>query len=205
MDLEKERRAKLIAELSHGFDCVEECELRHGLVPNIQLRADVVAAPRDPTLGRLLLAFEIKEPRTEWNYARWNKAIRQAADYIYGTPTTGPFQGRRVAACFLYPSPSYDPYGIRGAGPYGRDSEAMNLAGAFHLALHFRVGRVEHEETHCGRRLVLAFGPNDVWRSDKGFTGQAKGLLAGARTIGSTKVDLFAMLDELGLRPVPVS
>ncbi len=41
-------------------------------------------------------------------------------------------------------------------------------------------------------------GPNDVWRSDVGYTGQAEGLIKGKRTVGSQRVDILRELDGIG-------
>lgn len=200
MDIEKQRRAELIGELEADFYCFEECDLRHGLFPDIRQRADVVAVSKEEAFQRYLLAFEVKEPATAWNYARWNQAIRQAADYVYSDaglcPCSELLRGGRVAGSFLFPAPPYDPLGRRPSGPYIRESEVLNIAGAFHLALHFRVGHAFREQTRFGPRFVLAFGPNEVWRSGSGFTGQAEGLLGGSRTIGSRKIDVFREINE---------
>jgi hypothetical protein len=156
-------------------------------------------------VARNAIGFEVKLPDAEkWNFATWAKAMQQAADYVYATiepqkggpPELRQFVGRRIAAAFIFPSPACYPRGGRRGAEFVRDGDEQLIAGALQLALHFRVGHAGWQQTGIGPRLVISFGPNEVWRNDVGFCGT--GLLAGKRTIGSQKIDVFAELDGVG-------
>jgi len=208
MDVEKNRRAELIEVLSGHFICFEEVDLRHALMTKHCIRADVVAIPNEPKFWGFAIAFEVKEPTSKYrNSADWIQSLRQAADYVYASiepknraDNLSSHFGRRIAAAFLYPVPSYMP-NIREVTQ--ADAELVEkddrfLAGAMQLALHFRVGGASWEQTGIGPRFRLIFGPNEVWRSDCGFCHSGPGLLSGKRTLGSRKVDVMAELDGIG-------
>lgn len=198
MDIEKTRRKELLAELYAHFDCYEEVPLRPGLLDRQLIVADVVALPKDDAFSGVLLAFEVKEPRSPWNYARWCRAIRQAADYVFAEadPNTSPasIRGRRVVASFLYPAPPFDPTGQRGQSSFVKAGEEMMVSGALHLGLHFRVGRASRTASRFGPVFTLNFSPNVVWQSDRGFVPQARGLLLGSRALGSGRINALAEL-----------
>lgn len=208
MDVEKERRAELVAALGEQFICFEEVALRHPLFSKHRVRADIVAIPLDKRLENYALAFEVKEPKHGYmNYASWSQAMRQAADYVYAKiegrpnrPDLTPFIGRRISGAFLFPSPAWNPAGHVASldDPFVRPGDEKIVTGAMHLALHLRVGRGFWEKRSAGRRFVLSFGPNEVWRSDSGFMEASIGLITGKRTLGSQKLDVMAELDGLG-------
>jgi len=129
--------------------------------------------------------------------------MHQASDYVYATieaqsgpPPLHQFVGRRMAAAFIFPSPACYPRGGHRGAEFVREEDEQLIAGALQLALHFRVGHVGWQPTGIGPRLVMSFGPNEVWRSDVGFSGT--GLLTGKRNVGSQKIDVFAELDGIG-------
>ncbi|MGQ0685787.1 hypothetical protein [Bradyrhizobium sp.] len=85
MDIEKDRRAELIRALSGHFLCYEEVTLRHCLLTNHRIRADIVAVPIVSQFWNYPLAFEVKEPDGKnRSAAAWLQAFTQAADYVYG-------------------------------------------------------------------------------------------------------------------------
>lgn len=195
MDIEQARREELKNILSGHFACHEEVRLRHALFRTCRIRADIVAIPLDPKLAGYALAFEVKEPTSpNWQTKHWIHAMRQASDYLYAEIEPQPGipggVGRRIAASFLYPSPPI-------SGIFSLDSCDEPLAGALLLALHFRVGHA-HYDRKKGDRFVLSFGPNEVWRSDIGFSAVAIGLLTGKRTVGSQRIDVLRSLKGYG-------
>ena len=194
MDVEKQRRSELIRALDPDFVCFEEVRLQHLTFPRLTVRADIVAIPIAPQFQGYALAFEVKDPSEQWQYKNWSKTIRQASDYVYGKilpdPRLNEHVGRRISCSFVYPSPEY----IR-TMPTEEDSI---IVGIFHLAIHFRVGRAFIDTSRREKRFCLTMGPNDVWRSDVGYTGQAEGLIKGKRTVGSQRVDILRELDGIG-------
>lgn len=204
MDPEKARRAELMAMLEKRFMCFQEVTLRHAMLSRYCIRADVVAIPLDQKYFPYAIAFEVKLPNADqWNFATWSKAMHQASDYVYatiepqhGSPALAQFVGRRIAGAFIFPSPDCYPRGGRRGAEFVREGDEQMIAGALQLTLHFRVGHAGWQPTGIGPRLVMSFGPNEVWRSDVGFCGTD--LLAGKRRIGSQKIDVFAELDGIG-------
>lgn len=203
MDIEKARRAELMAALGDQFVCFEEVTLTHAMFTRHKVRADVVAIPLDERLAGYAFAFEVKEPTQAWNYAAWSGAIRQASDYVYAkidpVAPAVQFAGRRIAGAFMFPSPPYNPHGMpMEPTPFVRPGEEQMVSGQFHLALHFRVGRAFWETTRRGPRFNLSFGPNPVWDSERGLWHHGVNLIAGKRTLGSGKIDVKAELDGWG-------
>lgn len=199
MDVEKERRAELMKALRNDFLCFEEVDLRHSLFIKHVIRADIVAIPLDDRFAGYALAFEVKEPKVKRrNYADLIQTLRQAADYVYAKiePRTSigsleQFRGRRIAAAFLYPSPS--------VSEYLRDDRGRHIVlGALQLGLHFRVGHAQWETTGLGARFKLRFGLNEIWRSDVGFCHTGPTLLTGKRSVGSARVNVLTELDGFG-------
>lgn len=194
MDIERDRRAELVAALSGHFLCYEEVTLRHPLLTSHLVRADVVAIPIDPEFWNYPLAFEVKEPDGKnRSAAAWLQAFTQAADYVYGAiekkqsnASLSSRAGQRIAAAFVYP-------GYQRAGSDTAD-DACFISGALQLGLHFRVGSASWEKTGIGPRLRLLLGPNEVWRTDCGFCHSGPALLRGRRRIGSKSVDAIALL-----------
>lgn len=199
MDIERNIRRELIEALSPDFACFEEVPLRHALFQNQTLRADVVAIPIERQFWGHALAFEVKDTSKDRNYAFWSSAIRQAGDYVYAEvqsehPT---LSGRRISAALVYPAPDYYPY-IPKIDPPDHPDEAIMISGAFHAAMHFRVGRAHIDVARHLKRLTLYMGPNDFWAQGHGFTGQARPLLLNKRPIGSQRIDVAAALSGLG-------
>ncbi len=195
MDLEASFRRDLIHGLGSSFLCFEEVELEHAVLPGVSVRADVIAIPIDQAFWRHALAFEVKSYNETAEYARWSAAIRQASDYVYGMIRSDNhiLHGRRVSASMIYPSPDYLPYLPRQDVPPDISNRIM-IAGAFHCAMHSRVGRA-HKSAKEG--LSLIFGPNEFWTAKRGFTTQATNLLQNKRPVGSRKIDVSTVLNGL--------
>jgi hypothetical protein len=194
MDIEKTTRGQLITALSLEFDCFEEVTIEHFAFRRHRVRADVVAFPRDSRFSQYALAFECKIPTENWQDKHWAYAVRQASDYNFGRVVKDKrfqhLEGRRIAGSFLFPSPAMSM--VNG------DANDAATFGIMLLALHFRVGRAFWEPRNKGKRFVVAFGSNEIWRSDTGYTFVADGLIKGKRTIGSQKIDVIQELDGIG-------
>jgi hypothetical protein len=198
LDIEKPNRAELIKGLSVGFDCFEEVLLDHALFANTRVRADIIAVPKLKELEGFVFAFEVKVPKPNWGYGHWSQHIKQAHDYLYARVADPKFPelgGLVVSCAFLYPTPPYNLLERTAIdSPYIEKLDQVLASGAFHLGLHFRVGRAFWEKNPPFRRLVLAFGPNDVWNGFDGFVPRGKGLLDGKRSVGSRKIDVLSQL-----------
>jgi hypothetical protein len=194
VDVEKATRVELITALSSEFDCFEEVNIEHFAFSRHRVRADVVAFPRDVRFAEYALAFECKIPKESWQDKHWAYAARQASDYNFGRIVRDrrfqQFENRRIAASFLFPSPRMSM--VTG------DANDASTFGIMLLALHFRVGRAFWEQRKNGKRFVVAFGPNEIWRSDTGYAHVADGLIKGKRTLGSQKIDVIQELDGIG-------
>ncbi len=199
MDIERDLRADLIDALSPDFLCFQEVKLRHALFPNRSVRADVVAIPIDREFWGHALAFEVKVVTERSDYAFWSSAIRQAHDYVYAHIDSDDQNliGRRISAALVYPGPRYMPYLPR-VNPPLNAAETVMISGAFHSALHFRVGRARRDENRRDKRMGLYMGPNEFWAENHGFTGQAVPLLKNKRPIGSQRIDVTTELGGLG-------
>lgn len=200
MDHEKARRTELILALQDDFDCFEEVTLRHATFTRQFVRADVVGVPRDPRLNGFALAFEVKEPTTEWHYPKWSHAVKQSSDYVYGriqeNSSAATYAGRRISAAFLFPAPPYKPESLTPSNsPFMRYGQEALHAGILHLALHFRVGYAYWNSQPKTPRFTLCFGPNRVWEQRFGFTSQGLSLLSGSRPLGSRRIDFKEELD----------
>jgi hypothetical protein len=200
MDIERDVRRDLIGRLGTDFLCFEEVQIRHAVFRQHIVRADVVAIPMDPTYWGHALAFEVKCVSSRSNYAFWSSAIRQAHDYIYGETISDNehLKDRRISASFVYPAPEYRPHlPLTDISP--DMGEALLVSGAFHAALHMRVGRARASLARGRENLTLCMGPNEMWVQDKGFSSQADSLLIKPRPIGSGRVDVASALGGLGL------
>lgn len=198
MDIEKANRTELISGLRSGFDCFEEVELAHAHFTGVKLRADLIALPRDGHLDGFVFAFEVKAPSSEWGYGTWCGHIKQAHDYLYARVIDKRFAELRskiVSCAFLFPSP---PFKLQECGrvdsPYIQMEDEVVASGAFRLGLHLKVGRAFWEKRPPHRRLVLAFGANDVWNGAEGFLASGNELVQGKRKVGSRKVSLLSLL-----------
>ncbi|THD77999.1 MAG: hypothetical protein E7812_12475 [Phenylobacterium sp.] len=193
MDVEAAHRRDLISALGDFFLCFEEVEIEHPLLTGLTVRADVVAIPCDRALWGHALAFEVKCYDETADYAKWSAAIRQASDYVLGRIRSDHhlLAGRRISAALVYPSPAYQAYVPKHDAPADIATRIM-ITGAFHCALHWRVGRA-HRSARDG--LTLSFGPNEFWTTRRGFTAQSKNLLTNSRPVGSRRVDVSAVLD----------
>lgn len=193
MDIEAPLRRKLIGSLEGSFLCFEEVEIEHPLFSGVLLRADVVAVPLEDHLWGHALAFEVKAYPETAPYAKWSAATKQASDYVFGhiKDERQNLTGRRVSAAFVYPAPGYQPFVPRQSAPPDISNQVM-IAGIFHCALHWRVGRAHHS---AREGLSLDFGPNELWTSRRGFSGQAEALLKNKRRVGSRSVDVCGLLD----------
>lgn len=204
MDIEKERRAELIAGLGEHFACYEHVRLRHPIFQRFTLECDVLAVPRDAAWRGLTFAFEVKLPEAKMLLQPkfWTRAIKQASDYVYSevvAPSHSGLNGRRVSAAFLFPGPAEL---VLNAGLLGPTRD--ELRGVFEVANHFRVGRANW--VPVGRnpqgRMSIEMGVN-IWRSDMGFKQTAQGVLRGRRPFGSQQVDLLAELSGVDVQAQP--
>lgn len=186
MDPERDTRRELIDLLHGAFACFEEVPLRTHAGGHV--RCDVLAVPLADDFAHHPFAFECKRPSQDWHYAPWARTIRQASDYVGCESAYGV-----VSAAFIYPAPmagpTTEPLPV---GPLVRPGYEHEVAGMFHLALFFRVGRlgVRHG------RLGLTLGPNEIWNPKFGFTKNANDLLKQGRPLGSRNVKLAWPTDE---------
>lgn len=186
MDVEQIVRAELVSLLRDDFDCEEEVQLR--IIGGKGVRCDVLAIPRDEKFSGCSLAFECKRPSRDWHYAPWSRAIKQAADNV-GAEVVDPRlpDAGIVKAAFLYPAPMVVPRGQpQPANGLIREGFEEAIAGMFHLALMFRVGKAGSVLSGKEPNMCLVLGPNEVWNSRKGFTENGRNLLLGGRPIGSS-------------------
>ena len=205
MDIEKSIRFELMAALEGDFLCYEEVRLKHPLFPTHIVRADVVAIPLDEDFHDITLAFEVKAPTQEWNFADWCECIQQASDYVLGRVTAnGPtaLASRRVNAAFLYPAPPYV-RACKGQVLNREIEHSLMLTGAMHLSSHRRVGSCSVKQYQDRTKAELSIGPGEIWNSDRGWFSQARGVLAGKRRVGSQKINVLAELDGCGNGLVP--
>lgn len=195
MDVEAAHRHELIRLLGSSFMCFEEVEIEHPTLATLLIRADVVAIPIQEEFWCHALAFEVKCYDSSADYAKWSATIKQALDYVLGRIRSNDqvLSGRRISASLVYPAPVYLPYIPKTDAPPDISNRIM-ITGAFHCAMHLRVGRAHRSERDG---LSLSFGPNEFWTTRRGFTAQAQNLLKNKRSVGSRGVDVCAILDGL--------
>jgi hypothetical protein len=143
-------------------------------------RVDLLAIPRAceiEGLDDIALAFEVKRKGFDPE-----RALKQSADYVGGRVLEGPHAGKRIAACFLYPTTDlYD---------HGRYYDGM-----FNLIAQWRVGRGYFDRYH---ELKLEIGFETFWRSQRGWGAtRAKRMLLGQRTIGGSRRDTNHAVEEI--------
>lgn len=207
MDIEAVKRKELITALQPDFICFEEVPLNPALLPGRILRADVVAIPIEEQYWAYTIAFEVKAFDDLLDCSKWCDAIKQASDYVYAKTTNNDLAsllyGRRICASFVYPAPLFRPYVPIGSD-VGMAGKEVMISGAFSAALHFRVCRAHWHERRPGQHeLMLTMGPNELWRQNSGFTGQATPLLTRKRKLGSQMIDVLAELDGVGPKHLP--
>jgi len=186
MDVEQNVRAELMSLLRDDFDCEEEVQLR--TIGGQSVRCDVLAIPRDEEFSMCGLAFECKRPTQDWHYAPWSRAIKQAADSVGAEVIDPRFSDVGIVkAAFLYPAPMLVPRGMpQPANDLIREGFEEAIAGMFHLALMFRVGKAGSVPSGKKPNMSLGLGPNEVWNAHRGFTKNGRNLLLGGRPIGSS-------------------
>lgn len=185
MDVEQNVRLELIALLQDAFICSEEVNLN--TVHGDAVRCDVLAIPRDPQFAHCCLAFECKRPNQDWHYAHWSKAIKQAADNVRSIVSDPKVSDAGViTAAFIFPAPMIVPQGnIQPENELIRPGFEDAVAGMFHLASKFRVGKAVTDSRNNVSSLHLVLGPNTVWWTGRGFTKSGCDLLLQGRPIGS--------------------
>ena len=94
---EAERLSDLEDWLSADFDTFREVGIALDKQGNGRL--DLLAIPKTDALDGVVLAFEVK--RDGFDVER---ALKQSADYVGARVLNGPHAGKRIAACFLYPT-----------------------------------------------------------------------------------------------------
>jgi hypothetical protein len=162
---EAERRAELENFLAVDFDTFREVRIECRFLPDVplNLRIDLLAVPKISELD-VVLAFEVK--RDDFDVER---ALKQSADYVGGWVREGPHSGKRIAACFLYPTQF---------GEGDRYHEGM-----FQLIAQWRVGR---GYVHRGG-LWLAIGQEVIWDSRGWHEAVARRMLLCKRTVGGSR------------------
>ena len=128
-------------------------------------RIDLLAVPKTEDLSGVVLAFEVK--RRGFDVER---ALKQSADYVGGRVLEGPHKGKRIAACFLYPTTDLEGRGYR--------------YGVFNLIAQWRVGRGFVK----GDELTLEIGLERIWRSRRGWSRVvAERMLLSKRSVGGSR------------------
>jgi hypothetical protein len=201
LDYEREQRDRLKRLLGDAFVCFEEVQLAHPIL-DAKVRADLIALPVEPDFSHLAFAFEVKIPKSDWEFKDWTATIKQASSYVWArvdaqnSPTVP--NGRVVSAAFIFPAPylgstiSHDEH----IHPCYRDYDREPLRGALDLAIHFRVGSARIDR-NTNSLIELRMGSNSLWTSRSGFKAQARNLLLGKQRIGSRKLDTENLRDFL--------
>lgn len=126
-----------------------------------------------------LLGWEFK--KSHLFMAEFSDGLRQAInsrDSVITDSRLGVLQQRQVNGCVLFP----DWDGLHDDGTVRYGSEAVGMR---HLAQHFRVGTLAIGSRRDTESIVI--GQSAVWHSKGGWTGNAEGVLRGARKRGSQK------------------
>lgn len=185
MDVERSVRKELMGGLASEFVCHEEV----GLVSEAgaRLRCDVLAIPQTEKFSECPIAFECKRPSQDWHYAKWSRALKQAADYVGCTVSDGRIaKPYKIGAAFVFPSPEIVPSERQHEShPLIREGFENAIAGMFHLALHFRVGKAVRDPNDDVYSVRLVLGPNEIWNKKFGFTRNGGNLLLEGRPLGS--------------------
>ena len=162
---EAERVTELESFLAADFNTFREVRIEYRMLLDVPVygRIDLLAVPKGLDA---VLAFEVKRANFDVEMA-----LKQSADYVGGHVLEGPHRGKRIAACFLYPTAGY-----HHADYYG----AM-----FNLIAQWRVGRGFIDP--YWHELTLALGYVVIWRSKRGWTSKARDMLLGKRTVGGSR------------------
>jgi hypothetical protein len=173
------RLAELESFLARDFDTFREVRIECQFLLDVRLnmRIDLLAVPKIEELD-VVIAFEVDLER----------ALKQSADYVGGRVLEGPHSGKRIAACFLYPSASFEHAERWEVGRYHE--------GMFNLIAQWRVGRGFVSHAH---ELTLALGYVVIWRSQRGWvTSKASGMLLGKRSVGGSRreVNRFVHVED---------
>jgi hypothetical protein len=187
IDIEKSYRRSLISLLEPHFDCIEECNLKWLVAPEI-VRADVVAISREGS-EPWVFAFEVKKPTGKWELKNWLAAFAQAGIYpncCIRDHRAERVDGRLINAAFLYPAPDITPWaeGSSQGNRFYRKDDREGIRGAQLLAQHFRTGMVRIEPQNGRCSLVL--GTDRVWDNHEAFGSKSHSILS-ARKIGASK------------------
>jgi hypothetical protein len=153
--------------LSGDFNTFREVCIEHyWMNGRMKGRVDLLALPKARDYANMALAFEVKADGFDVE-----RALKQSSDYVGGRVVKGRCYGKRITACFLYPSQD-----LR----YGDERyEAM-----FQLIAQWRVGR---GYVHNGA-LWLAIGAEVIWDSSRGWHEErADRMLLGKRTVGGSR------------------
>jgi hypothetical protein len=164
---EADRLSELRGFLRNDFYLSPEVRIEHHSYFG---RVDLLAVPKVPELSGVLLAFEVKGE----DFAL-ERSLKQSADYVGGRVVWGPHRGKRISACFLYPTTGL-----------GRDHDhrAEYQEGMFNLIAQWRVGRAYIHRSG----LYLRFGQEVIWDSRGWHDTVANRMLLSKRTVcGSRK------------------
>lgn len=178
MDIEKPNELRLKNALATHFDCYEECTLRHPHFDDEVIRADLVAVG-DYEGAEIVFAFEVKLPTEKWELKNWLATIKQATDYVHA-PVIDPRLSAapkqlKVHCSFVFPPPDLSPWQTNDSqqNRHYRDYDASEIAGAFLLAQHFKVGSVRFHQDRL-KRLSINLGTDTLWKEGEGFRPKAK-------------------------------
>jgi hypothetical protein len=162
---EPERTAELESWLAEDFLTFREMRIEWLSMLDLWTtgRIDLLAVPKLAELD-VVLAFEVKRRRFDVE-----RALKQSADYVGGRVLEGPHKGKRIVACFLYPT---------------TELEGRGYAGVFNLIAQWRVGRGFVK----GDELTLEIGLERIWRSQRGWSSVvAERMLLSKRSIGGSR------------------
>lgn len=203
---EEEAASDLYSRLSGHFEIFPEVTVQHATFPNLKIRPDFVVIPKDEKFCDLALAFEVKSMK-DADPPVMAQAFKQATDYVLSrivkderrADGLNAHVGKPIVACFIYPAPEWGPGDVSHlTDSFEREnqkSDNLMHTGMMHLARYFGVGRgTLFENRRQETELGLYFGPNDVWKSSKGFSNNARNLLVGKRQFGSTRKNIADLL-----------
>jgi hypothetical protein len=174
---EAERLSELEGFLAQDFHTFPEVRIECQFLLNVPMscRIDLLAVPK-AGLDEIVLAFEVKREGFDLE-----RALKQSADYVGGRVCEGPHKGKRIAACFLYPTT-----GFQRVGSDWRWPEAQRQAAMFNLIAQWRVGRSFVDP--FWHELTLALGYVVIWRSKRGWVAsKANDMLLGKRSAGGSR------------------
>jgi hypothetical protein len=163
---EADRLSDLEDWLGADFNTFREVRIEyHWMNWRVNGRVDLLAVPKARDYAGVALAFEVKGDGFDVE-----RALKRSADYVGGRVVKGRCYGKRISACFLYPSQD-----LR----YGDD----RYAEMFQLIAQWRVGRGYVRNG----ALWLSIGQETIWDSRGWHATRAEQMLLGKRTVGGSR------------------